>query len=111
MSDLSVAGPLGELDFGNEPRLHPVRVLPEPPARSRIERRGLRLDRLELRAQLATERVAPAAACTDFPGEAQRVAFVVANEHRPNAGARAFWVGESADDKFLALHALDLLPV
>ena len=41
MSDLPVAGPLGELHLGHEARLDPVGAFRERAGRRRVERRGI----------------------------------------------------------------------
>ena len=111
MPDLAVAGPLGELHLGDEPRLDPVGPLRERAGRRRVERRGVDLDGLEQSAELAAERVVPPSAGADLPGEPERAAFVVADEDRADTFARAFGLGEPADDELLAPNAFGFPPV
>ena len=69
MTDFPVAGPLGELHLGHESRLDPVRESAERAGWHGLERRRVDLEGLEELAERAAERVVPAAAGADFPGE------------------------------------------
>jgi len=110
VADLAVAGPLGELHFG-QPRLDPVRPFRERPGWRRVERRGVDLDGLEQSAELAAERIVPAPTRANFPGEPERASFVVPDEDRPDAFARPFRIRESADHKLLAPNAFSFPPI
>jgi hypothetical protein len=99
--DLPVAGPLGELHLRHEARLDPVGPFRERAGRRRVERRGVDRDGLEQSAELPAERVIPAFADADLPGESERAALVVPDEDGPDAFARAFGLGEPADDELL----------
>ena len=83
MSDLPVAGPLGELHLGHEARLDPVGAFRERAGRRRVERRGVDLDGLEKSAELAAERIVPPPTGADLSGEPERAAFIIADEDRP----------------------------
>src|SRR3954447_10388712 len=102
------AGPLGEADLGDEPRLDPVGAL-----RQRLdglaEGRLVRLERVELLAQVRQRPgVEPGA---DLAGVAQDAVLVVADEQRAEADARALRLGEAADHDLLLEEALELEPV
>src|SRR3954469_4104921 len=108
MTDLAVAGPLGELDFADEFRAHPVGVAAERTRRPRIEGARRLLERVEAAPQVDGGLVAKAGA--DLAGEHEAWAVVVADEQRADPDAAALRIGEPADDELLALRAFRLHP-
>ena len=106
MTDLAVARPLGELDLGNQSRLHPVYAAR---ARRSGDRRRRTLDSTELLAQ-SRQRLGVEAGAY-LAGVAQYALVVVgAEQQRAQPDARARRLAPADDDELLAARALDLEP-
>src|SRR5437870_3158552 len=78
MPNVTVACPLGKLDFGHLDRLNPVCVSAEPTRWWWIEGRAVDCDFFQIAAKLQTEGVTPARTGADFAGKAEVTALVVA---------------------------------
>ena len=98
MPQLVVAGPLDERHLHDDRRPHPVRAQLRQALRDR-ERRLRDLDRIETLAQIEQQLGVEAGA--DLSGEHEVVAFVVADQQRAEADARALRIGEAADHQLL----------
>src|SRR5688572_21611776 len=108
MSNLPVARPFGEHDLADELRLDPVCGASEDSLRWRIERTPLLFDRIERAAELDSSLVREAG--SNLAAEYQPASFVVADQQCAEPCARAFWLGEPADDELLLVDALRLHP-
>ena len=111
MPDLAVAGPLGELHLGHEAQLNPVGPLRERSGRRRVEPRNVDRDGLEESAELAAKCIVPPSTRADLPGEPECTSLLVPDEDRADTFARAFGLGEPADDELLPPNAFGLAPV
>src|SRR5688500_2103335 len=109
MSNLPVARPFGEHDLADELRLDPVCRATEDALRRRLERTPLLFDRIERATQLDGPLVREAG--SNLSAEHQPASFVVADQQCAQPRARAFRLGEPADDELLLVDALRLHPV
>ena len=105
----SVVAPFRERDLGHELRLDPVRALGFEASRRIGEGRRRLLELVQHRAQLCQGLVVESG--PDLAGIAELARFVDAEQQRAESPAAALRIGESADDHFLPLAALDLDPL
>ncbi len=112
MADPAVVRPFGERDLGDQLRLHPVGVPPQPRVVDRrVEGRSIGLDLLQPPPQLAEVTGVPPRARADLAGPAKGAVFEVPNQQRADPRARSLGIREAADHELLPAHALGLLPV
>src|ERR1700730_14667605 len=105
MAQAAVGRPLGELDLGDERRLHPMGLF----VRSRriLDRALAGLERLEERNQLCELTVVEAGA--HAAGVEQRLAAIVDTEQEgAEVKARLLWLSPAGDDEFLFEENLEL---
>jgi hypothetical protein len=109
VANFPVPGPLGEDDFRDESRLHPMRMSTEPPGRRRFEWARDVFDPIQCPSQIERELVRES--CADLSEKTRRGTVVVADEESADSEAAAFGIGESADHELLSLDALRLDPI
>src|SRR5262245_2166022 len=108
MANLSVGGPLRELNFADHFRFHPVRIASQASRQRRRKRARFLLDALEPGTQLERELVCES--CSHLAAEHQAIAFVIPDQQCSNPRTHPLGIRETADHEFLALDAFRFHP-
>src|SRR4029078_9031103 len=108
MADLPFAGPFGERALHHQPWPNPMRVLSEPPGRTRIECGRRLFDRVKSFPQVS--RTGDSKSGAHLSGEHEPSFIEVPDQQGTDALSRAFGIGKSSDHELLSQNAFRLDP-